>query len=125
MNSNLTPAGQPELPPVMNVSKSLERMGGDRGILHDLASFFLEDSVELMSTLKSSLDAKDSKQAARSAHSLSGLAANFTANTCMALGKTIEDLCLKNDFNGARILMPQFESEIDRLVAAIKSEILV
>lgn len=124
MNSNPSPSHAANARSVMNISKSLERMGGDHAILHDLATFFLEDSGQLLATLKTAIAAKESKQAARSAHSLSGLSANFTADRCAALGKSIEESCLNSDFAAAQALLGEFEAEIARLIEAINTEIL-
>lgn len=119
-----SPASIDQARPVMNLQRSLDRMGGDRTLLHDLATFFLEDSGQLLTDLKAALEANDAKHAARSAHSLSGLAANFSADNCFAIGKAVEEACLKKDFESARLLLGGLQQEVTQLVSALRQQVL-
>lgn len=108
----------------MNIVRSLARLGGDRSLLHDLATFYLEDKDELLNGLSAGLANEDAKTAARCAHSLSGLSANFAADTCAAVAKSIEEACLRNDFEAGRQLLSGLHAEVARLVDALTREIL-
>lgn len=108
----------------MNIERALVRMGGDRSLLQDLANFYLEDKDELLDGLQAALTAEDSKLAARRAHSLSGLSANFAADVCASTAKTIEEACLRNELETARRLVGQLQVEVARLVDALKREVL-
>jgi len=44
------PTGNPPRP-VIDIERSLRRLGGDRSLLRELAVFFLEDSESLMKSL--------------------------------------------------------------------------
>ena len=109
---------------VMNIDRALVRMGGNRSILHDLANFFLEDNDELLASLNGALAAEDAKLSARNAHSLCGLSANFGADSCASVAKSIEDACVRNDFVQARRLLVGLQNEVARLVDALKREVL-
>lgn len=115
------PGGHPS---PMNIERALARLGGDRSLLKDLANFYLEDKDELLDGLSAALAAEDSKLAARRAHSLSGLSANFGADVCASTAKTIEEACERNELETARRLQSQLQAEVDRLVEALKREVL-
>jgi HPt (histidine-containing phosphotransfer) domain-containing protein len=122
--SSNSPQSDPQRP-VMDVERSLARMGGDRSLLQDLARFYLEDSGELLARLQGALESKDAKLAARSAHSLSGLSANFSADTCSAIAKSIEEASQKNDFETSASMLPGLQLEVSRLITALQREILI
>ena len=111
-------------PPVLNVAGALARLGGDQGLLRDMAQFFLEDTGKLLEDLESGLQTGELERAKRHAHSLKGLAANFNAETCVNTAFAIEEACSSGDSNTAKILLPTLKSEISRLVDALEREIL-
>ncbi len=108
--------------PIMDLERSLARMGGDRSLLRDTAKFFLVDANELLAKLSTALKSKDAKVAARSAHSLAGLSANFGAEACSSIAEAIEDASEKQDLVTAGALMDSLQQEISRLIAALQLE---
>lgn len=111
-------------PSPMNIQRALARLGCDRSLLQDLATFYLEDKDELLNGLSGALTSEDAKSAARYAHSLSGLSANFGADACASVAKSIEEACLRNDFDTGRQLLGRLQSEVARLVDALNREVL-
>ncbi|MBX3450292.1 MAG: response regulator [Planctomycetaceae bacterium] len=72
---------------MIDLPGSLARMGGDVSLLHDMARFFLEDTPEMMTTLENQ---RIGDLAARAAHSIKGLAANFGAAPVVELASQLE-----------------------------------
>src|ERR1044071_9738461 len=76
------PLHNPSMPPeaaVLDLGAALKRLGGDRGILIELAKMFAEDSPGLLDAIEQGVHQGREKDAGRAAHSLRGLAANFGA----------------------------------------------
>lgn len=61
----------------MEFSAALARLGNNLGLLRELANVYLEDFPPLLTALREAAAASDSKEVARAAHSLRGLAATF------------------------------------------------
>ena len=54
----------------MDLEKALERLGGDRVLLRQMAEMYLEDIPQLLKELKDSVARKDAPDATRAAHSI-------------------------------------------------------
>jgi two-component system sensor histidine kinase/response regulator len=70
----------------------LERMGGDRSLLDQLARMFLEDSPGLLGAAATALGRKQAADLQRAAHSLKGLASNFDAHAAASAALRVEEL---------------------------------
>lgn len=110
--------------PVINVAGALSRLGGDQGLLRDMATFFLEDTGKLLTDLEVALQKGETESATRQAHSLKGLSANFNADTCVATAFAMEEACRTGNLEAAKILLPNLKFEVDRLCEALQREIL-
>lgn len=110
--------------PILNVTSALARFGGNQGLLRDVAQFFLEDSGQLLEDLESGIRKQDVELATRQAHSLKGLAANFDAETCVAVAFATETACRAGNWDTAQMLLPNLKSECVRLTEALRREIL-
>jgi HPt (histidine-containing phosphotransfer) domain-containing protein len=62
----------------IDLAAALQRLGGDQQLLRDMAQIFIEDAPGLLQQAHAAGDTGDSEQAWRAAHSLKGLAANFS-----------------------------------------------
>lgn len=124
-NAGLAPAiSLPKDKPVMIVASALSRLGDNRELLRDMAAFFLEDSDQLLRDLQASLDSNDTERARRHAHSLKGLAANFSADPCAEAAYVVEDASRKGDANTARAYLGRLQAEVIRLKDALGREVL-
>lgn len=124
MNTPPTMApGEPEWP-VLNIERSLVRLGGDRSLLRDLAKFFVEDSDELLTNLQDALNARDAKLASRTAHSLGGQSANFSADNCTFIAKAIENATQSGDFETSAAMLISLQREVSRLTDALRRDVL-
>jgi len=113
----------PEGQPVVCLSAALARVGNDRQILTDIATFFLEDTPTLLDEIRSGIDDQDSELAARRAHTMKGLAANFDALPCVAAAQDVEHQFLHQNWNAARDGYGHLVAEVERVLAALKAEL--
>ena len=105
---------------LINRELALKRMGGDQELLDGLIDCFIEDVPEILARLDNAIAAGNSSEAARSAHSLKGLAANFEAIACRDTASVIEQLSRRGELSDAARRVKQLKSELAALIAALK-----
>jgi signal transduction histidine kinase/DNA-binding response OmpR family regulator/HPt (histidine-containing phosphotransfer) domain-containing protein len=84
----------------------------------ELLSTFVEDSRELVGTMRRSLGTKDADAFRRAAHSLKSNAASFGAMTLSALAKDLETLARSGSLDGAAARVERLAGECDRVARA-------
>jgi len=112
-------------PPVIYLPAALSRVGGNEQILIDIARFFVEDTPKILDEMAQSLQSRDHQEAARRAHSLKGLAANFDAVACVASAQALEDLCNAQKWDQAEGAFEHVRQEISRVTEALQNELKV
>jgi len=75
---------------VLDEAAALERIGGDRQLLKEIAELFLQEYPELLETMRKALAAGDATLLERAAHSLKGSASNFGAHACVEAALNLE-----------------------------------
>lgn len=111
--------------PVINLPPALDRLGGDVSLLRDMAEFYLQDIPPLLSDLKRGLREKDFELIVLSAHSIKGLSRNFDAVHADQSAQAIENSGRAEDFDAAAAEFPRLEEQIDRVIDALKTHVLL
>jgi signal transduction histidine kinase/DNA-binding response OmpR family regulator len=101
------------------VLEQLRATMGD-GILDELTSTFVEDSQELVSTLRGALGTGDVDVFRRAAHSLKSNAASFGALTLSTLAGELEALAKSGGLGGAGPRVERLAGECDRVARALQ-----
>jgi two-component system, sensor histidine kinase and response regulator len=85
---------QRQAPPMVtcDLDAALRRLGQKKSLLIDMIGFFLEDAPVLLQDIQQGVASGDADAAARAAHSLKGLAANFDAESTTQAALRIEQL---------------------------------
>lgn len=104
---------------VFDRSSALERLGGDEQLFRELATYFREDSVVELSKIEQAIERQDWMAARMAAHSLKGLAANFSAATTTEAARETEDAAHNGDGERVRELFPKLRREVERLSEAL------
>jgi CheY-like chemotaxis protein len=104
---------------VFNLAEALERVGGDRLLLGELAALFLQTSPQLLADLQTALARRDADAMARAAHRLKGSAGNFSAPGVSEAAATLEKLARNTDLDQAPAVLATLEHELSRLHAAL------
>ena len=112
-----TERGAGELP-AMDLAAALVRLGGDGKLLDDLIGFFFEDAFKLLAEMHGSVVRSDWPTVRRSAHSLKGLAANFSAAPAVAALQLVETYDDRSSVEVAA-LVRDVDREVSRLAAAL------
>ncbi|WP_437193857.1 Hpt domain-containing protein [Planctomicrobium sp. SH527] len=109
---------------VIGIEQALDRVGNDLDLLKDIANFYLEDAITLLDGIDDALATGDSETIALNAHTLKGLSANFDAHSAVNAASEIEKLGRGLDFNGIQPKLDRLKIEVDRVVEALKADVL-
>lgn len=88
-----------------------------------MVEFFREDSAELREKLNVAVAEGNHTAVQLAAHSLRGLAANFSADATTLAALRLEELGRAGDVAPMTLALQEFESEISRLLATLTSEL--
>jgi HPt (histidine-containing phosphotransfer) domain-containing protein len=80
------------LTPAFDYGASLARMGDDAGLFLEMVRLLQEDGPRLLKESRAALERRDSQRLAHAAHTLKGLAANFSANRAVTAAASVERL---------------------------------
>jgi HPt (histidine-containing phosphotransfer) domain-containing protein len=80
----------PSSPAVFSRQAALERMGFDQQLYEEMVRLLVEDCPRRLAQLQSAVDACNLESAQHAAHSLKGLAANFSAHQAVRSAAAIE-----------------------------------
>jgi two-component system, sensor histidine kinase and response regulator len=99
-------------------SGALERVGGDRELLHEMVRVFLEEWPKWKTALGQALAAGDSPQVRRLAHTVKGALGQFDAYQAAEAAERLETMGRGADLQGADDAYALLEAEVLRLVPA-------
>lgn len=71
---------------------ALERLGGDEGLLQEVAQLFLDEYPMLMSDIRRAIETSNANQLERAAHSLKGSVATFGSEAACQAAFALEKL---------------------------------
>lgn len=77
---------------VLDYESSLQRMGDDHDLFREMVELLQVDAPALLHTLRQALLAGDGSTVHRTAHTLKGLASNFSAERAVAAAFEVEKL---------------------------------
>jgi HPt (histidine-containing phosphotransfer) domain-containing protein len=106
---------------VVDLDAALKRLGGDRNILVELAKMFAEDSPGLLDAIDQDIQQARYSDAGRAAHSLRGLAANFSAARLMLRLRELEAALAQGDGEGSLTLTVAVREENRQLRDALNA----
>jgi len=106
----------------VNLALAMQRMGNDADLLRELASICIQDAPALLEQAANGIDARHAEESARAAHSLKGLASNFSA--AVADAAHVTELALRSrdqarierSLETLRTFVARFISELKRSV---------
>jgi HPt (histidine-containing phosphotransfer) domain-containing protein len=98
---------------------SLHRMGDDKELFAEMADLLRTDAPALLQVLKRAHQAGDAPGMQRAAHTLKGLAANFSAERAVGAAAEAERLAKAQQSAGMPAAIIALEESLDELIAAI------
>jgi len=116
----------PTLAPAFNFEEALARMEGDRQLLGEIATLFLQSCPKLLTQLQDALSHQDAKALEQAAHALKGSAGNFSATAVFDAARSLEKMGRQGDLAQAPAVLGTLEHELSRLqssLAALNTEV--
>jgi signal transduction histidine kinase/CheY-like chemotaxis protein len=104
---------------VFDYEAALAMLDGDTELFSELVGLFTTESVQLLNQIHESIARRDAKLLERSAHSLKGSAAAFSAEPSRAVAQRLEGLGARGEFGGADVVAAQLREEVTRLTKAL------
>jgi HPt (histidine-containing phosphotransfer) domain-containing protein len=104
---------------VLNLAAALDRMGGDRELLEEVALLFLESSPSQLERIEQAVRARDAEALERAAHTLKGSLGNFAAEAAFETALRLEKMGRSGDLTGAEGALQQLVIELERLRPAL------
>jgi HPt (histidine-containing phosphotransfer) domain-containing protein len=98
------------LPPALDPQAALARVGGNRGLLAELAGLFLEDSARWLAEIAGGLARGDAAGVQFTAHLLRGSAASFGAQGTSRAARDLEEAARAGDLRLAAAQAPVLEA---------------
>jgi PAS domain S-box-containing protein len=102
-------------------SVALKRVDGDRELLREVVSLFLEDTPRLLAEVRNAIQLGDGKALERSAHTLKGSVGNFGARTASEAAFSLEQMGRNGDFARASEVFTQLERQVSLLIPALEA----
>jgi HPt (histidine-containing phosphotransfer) domain-containing protein len=103
----------------MDVALALNRVGGDAGLLKEMADLFIKDLPGSMDALRHAIDEGNANAIERAAHKLKGSIGNFAAQPACDAALTLEVLGRGGSIAEAAPAYAELEIEITRLKSAM------
>ena len=96
-------------------SERFRRNIGERELMLELIGFFDEDSGRMMAGIQEAAAGGDAGALHRAAHGLKGMLGNYCAGRATVRARRLDELARAGDLEGARGLIPELRTEVDRL----------
>jgi two-component system, sensor histidine kinase and response regulator len=97
-----------------------DRLDGDFDLLKELAELFLSDSPKLLDAIKEAILSKSAEKIGKSAHTIKGAVANFSADKAYNAALELEKLGKNNEMDKIDAAYAHLAEEIDNMRAALK-----
>jgi two-component system, sensor histidine kinase and response regulator len=98
--------------PGVDHAKLMERMGGDKELLGELASIFSEESPKLLGRIREAIANNQFDVLQKEAHTLKGSVGNFEARQAMEAAFRLEQMGRSENLVGAREALADLEKEL-------------
>jgi CheY-like chemotaxis protein/HPt (histidine-containing phosphotransfer) domain-containing protein len=106
----------PRMPEVRDWSGALQKVGGDRELLHELVRVFLEEWPKWRAELSRALAAGNSAEVRRLAHTVKGALGQFDAEEAAATAEQLETMGRTAQLQGVDEVNARLDKEIELLL---------
>ncbi len=105
---------------VWNMADTLERLGGDEKLLHEVLEIFLEDVPKHMATLRRAIAEGNAAGVEGAAHTLKGELGYLGISEVSRKAREMEEFGQKSDLRLAEGLYATFESELSEVLISMR-----
>ena len=112
--------GEAEIPPpVLQEDQLLQRVGGSRELLKEIARMFLEDAPRMLGAVRQAVGGRNASELERSAHALKSAVSNFTMGPATKAADALEQMGRAGDLADAESVLTGLEQSL----AAVQLEL--
>ncbi len=97
-----------------------DRLDGDFDLLKELTELFFSDSPKLLDVIQEAIRTKIGEKIGKSAHTIKGAVANFSADRAYTAALELEKIGKNNELDKAEEAYSRLSAEIDNMKAALK-----
>jgi two-component system, sensor histidine kinase and response regulator len=108
---------------VLDVTRTLARLGGDQQLFRELLEFVLEDAPPLMNELRGVTETSNPVAVRSTAHALAGLVAGCGGVRAAQAARQIEKAAEDGDLSDLAPLLSELEREVDQLLHAAQHQL--
>ncbi len=113
-------AKRSQLESVLELSSLLESCGGDKALLMEMLTLFVDDSPLYWEEMKQAAQQGDPAALASASHSLKGMVGSLGADSAFETALKLENMGRNCDLNGVEEALRQMESELNIVVNALQ-----
>jgi HPt (histidine-containing phosphotransfer) domain-containing protein len=106
-------------PDAVDWVEALDRVGGDRGLLRDVAAAFLGQCPQWLAAIRSAVAGGDAAALKGAAHPLKGSLGLFGAKAAAAAAGRLESMARAGKLDDSREALTALERELDRVTPAL------
>lgn len=117
--------GSPGVQQIFNLDEALTRVDGDRELLREMATVFLDEYPLLLVTMQDALSHGNAQTLTFAVHTLKGSVANFAATNAFEAALKLEKIGRQGNLTQAKTALAELEAELARLaplLTALKME---
>jgi two-component system sensor histidine kinase/response regulator len=118
-NENATPANV--IP--WDMGKTLESLGGDEKLLHEVMEIFLEEAPKHMATLRQAIAEGNTKAIEQVSHTLKGELGYLGISGLSRKARALEEIDQTSDLRAAASIYTEFEAELREVLASMRTTI--
>ncbi len=105
----------------LDTTKILERIGGDRELLRELAGLFVGDCPRMLSDIQDAVRDGNAEALQKAAHALKGSVSNFAAEAAVQAAFRLEMMGRNQDMTDAAQALKELEREIGRVCEGLSA----
>jgi two-component system, sensor histidine kinase and response regulator len=112
---------RPPDPGLWNPSATLEKLGGDETLLHEVVDIFLMETPRKIAALRLAIQQNNADSVQNTAHSLKGELGYLGLSKISQMARELEEAGRKNDLQSAVNIFRSLEPELASLLASMQS----
>jgi HPt (histidine-containing phosphotransfer) domain-containing protein len=93
----------------------LERLGGDTELLNEVLAIFLDECQEMMTNVRTAVEAGDAHRVERAAHSIKGALLNISAEAAADRALSLEQVGRSGELESCSRMLIDLEDQVDQL----------
>ncbi|HOK03191.1 MAG TPA: Hpt domain-containing protein [Spirochaetota bacterium] len=106
---------------IINRKELIDRLDKDFQLFTELAELFFVDSISILKKIENSIDSKNSEELRKTAHTLKGAVANFSAKRAYDAAFELENAGKNGEFHDVVKKFEILKKEIEELTEEMKS----